>query len=187
MRLFVALDLPADVCDALERAVNNLKSHVSGARWSTRESLHLTLKFLGNADETLLPRITAALAQIHSSKEIALAMRGIGFFPDETPPRVMFCGVEASPNLPELAGSIETILEPLSFPRETRKYVPHITLARLNSARGVPKLVAAAEPLTSYDFGAGSARKFYLYQSVLKPVGSEYKKLATFPFVKDTN
>jgi RNA 2',3'-cyclic 3'-phosphodiesterase len=185
MRLFVALDLPPEVCDALEHAVNDLRTDVSGARWSKRESLHLTLKFLGNADETLLPGITAALAQIHSSKEIALAMRGIGFFPDDKRPRVMFCGVETSPHLPELAASIETILEPLGFLRETRNYVPHITLTHLNSARGVPKLVAAAEPLKSYHFGAGRAREFHLYQSVLKPVGSEYKKLATFPFVTD--
>lgn len=185
MRLFVALDLPAEVRDALERAVSNLKSQVSGARWSMRESLHLTLKFMGNAGETLLPRITTALAQISHAEPVSLAIRGIEFFPDDKRPRVMFCGVEDSPNLAELAASIETILEPLGFPRETRKYVPHITLARLNSARGIPKLVAAAAPLASYHFGAARAREFHLYQSVLKPVGSEYKKLATFPFAKD--
>jgi RNA 2',3'-cyclic 3'-phosphodiesterase len=185
MRLFVALDLPAEVCDALERAVHGLKAHVSEARWSKREALHLTLKFLGNADDKILPQITAALAQIHSSEPVALAMRGVGFFPDEKRPRVMYCGVEASPNLPELAASIETILEPLGFALETREYVPHITLARLNSGRGLSKLIAAAAPLTSYDFGTGRANEFHLYQSVLKPLGSEYKKLATFPFVKD--
>ncbi|HEY0703237.1 MAG TPA: RNA 2',3'-cyclic phosphodiesterase [Candidatus Acidoferrales bacterium] len=185
MRLFVALELPSQVCDELERAIAQLKPESSGARWSKREALHLTLKFLGNADEALLPQITTALAQIHSGGPVSLHMRGVAFFPDEKRPRVMFCGVEASPNLPEVAASIETILEPLGFERESREYVPHVTLARLNSATAIEKLVAAAEPLKSYDFGAGSAGEFHLYQSVLKPAGSEYKKLATFSFVKD--
>jgi RNA 2',3'-cyclic 3'-phosphodiesterase len=185
MRLFVALDLTAEVCDSLEHAVRDLKAHGSGVRWSKRESLHLTLKFIGNADETLLPGITKALVQIHSTEPVSLALCGIGFFPDQKQPRVMFCGVEHSPNLPELAANIEATLEPLGFAREARKYVPHITLARLGSARGIPKLVAAAKPLASYHFGAARPHEFHLYQSVLKPVGSEYKKLATFPFVKD--
>jgi RNA 2',3'-cyclic 3'-phosphodiesterase len=185
MRLFVALDLPGEVCDALERAVAELKIHAPEARWSNRESFHLTLKFLGNADDTLLPQITAALAQIHSAQAVSLALRGVGFFPDEKQPRVMFCGVEASPNLPELAATIESHLEPLGFAREARNYVPHITLARLGSTRGISKLVAAAEPLKSYHFGAASLREFHLYQSVLQPQGSVYKKLATFPFIKD--
>jgi 2'-5' RNA ligase len=185
MRLFVALDLPGEVCDALERALAELKSHASGIRWSKRESLHLTLKFLGNADESLVPQITEALAQIHSNEPVLLALRGVGFFPDPKQPRVMFCGVEHSPNLPELATAIESRLEPLGFVPENRKYLPHITLARLGSARGIPKPLAASEPLKSYHFGAARPHEFHLYQSVLKPVGSEYHKLATFPFFKD--
>jgi RNA 2',3'-cyclic 3'-phosphodiesterase len=187
MRLFVALDLPGEVCDALERAVAELKIHAPEARWSNRESFHLTLKFLGHADDTLLPQITAALAQIHSAQAVYLALRGVGFFPDEKQPRVMFCAVEHSPHLPELAATIESRLEPLGFAREARNYVPHITLARLGPARGVHKLVAAAEPLASYHFGAVSPREFHLYQSVLQPQGSVYKKLATFPFTKDAH
>jgi RNA 2',3'-cyclic 3'-phosphodiesterase len=185
MRLFVALDLPGEVCDALERAIAELKIHAPEARWSKRQSFHLTLKFIGNAEETLLPEISAALAQIHSAKAVSLALSGVGFFPDEKQPRVVFCAVEHSPNLPELAAAIESCLEPLGFPREARNYVPHITLARLGSARGTSKLVAAAKPLASYHFGAANPREFHLYQSVLKPSGSEYKKLATFPFIKD--
>ncbi len=185
MRLFVALDLPAEVCDALDRDARDLKPYVAGARWSKRESLHLTLKFMGNADETLLPQITKTLAQIRSSEPVSLALRGIGFFPDQKQPRVMFCGVEHSPNLLEVVAAIESHLEPLGFAPENRKYVPHITLARLGSARDIPKLVAAAEPLAAYHFGAARPEEFHLHQSVLKPVGSEYKKLATFPFVKD--
>ena len=92
---------------------------------------------------------------------------------------------DASPNLAELAAKIEKSLQPLGFEAEARRYVPHVTLARLNSARAIEKLVRAAGPLTSYDFGAARESQFYLFESVLKPSGSQYKKLATFPFVKD--
>jgi 2'-5' RNA ligase len=185
MRLFVALELPAEVRDAIVKTTANLRPEAPGARWSKPGSIHVTLKFLGETDENLLPQIKMALEQIVSPDTVSLRLRGVGFFPDEKRPRVMWCGVEASPNLAELAAEIEKSLQPLGFEAETRRYVPHVTLARLNSARDVEKLVRAAGPLTSYDFGAARESQFHLFQSVLKASGSEYKKLATFPFIKD--
>jgi len=185
MRLFVALDLPAEVRDAIVRVTSSLRTKAPGARWSKPESMHVTLEFLGETDESLLPQIKIALEHIVSSDTVSLSLRGVGFFPDEKRPRVMWCGVAASPNLPELAATIEKSLHTLGFKPEDRPYVPHITLARLNSARDVLKLVRAAAPLASYDFGAARASEFHLFESVLKPSGSEYQKLATFRFVKD--
>ena len=185
MRLFVALDLPAEVRDAIVNTTASLRSESSGARWSKPEAMHVTLKFLGETDPNLLREIKAALEQIVSADPVSFRLRGVGFFPDEKRPRVMWCGVDASPNLAELAAKIEKSLQPLGFEAEARRYVPHVTLARLNSARAIEKLVRAAGPLTSYDFGAARESQFYLFESVLKPSGSEYQKLATFPFVKD--
>jgi 2'-5' RNA ligase len=179
MRLFVALDLPAEVRDAIVNTTASLRSESSGARWSKPE------KFRGETDANLLPEIKAALEQIVSADPVSFRLRGVGFFPDERRPRVMWCGVDAWPNLAELAAQIEKSLQPLGFEAEARRYVPHVTLARLNSARAIEKLVRAAGPLTSYDFGAARESQFYLFESVLKPSGSEYQKLATFPFVKD--
>jgi RNA 2',3'-cyclic 3'-phosphodiesterase len=185
MRLFVALDLPAEIRDAIVKASASLRSEAAGARWSKPEAMHVTLKFLGETDENLLPQIKAALERAVSSDAVSLRLRGVGFFPEEKRPRVMWCDVEASPNLAELAAEIEKSLLPLGFEAEARRYVPHITLARLNAARDVEKLVRAAGPLASYDFGAARESNFHLFESVLKPSGSEYKKLATFLFVKD--
>ena len=185
MRLFAALDLPAEVRDAMLKTTANLRAEAPGARWSKPESLHVTLKFLGETDESLLPRIKIVLEKIGAAGAVALSLRGVGFFPDAKRPRVMWCGVRASPNLAELAVEIEKSLHTLGFQMEGRPYVPHVTLARLNSARNVEKLVRAAAPLTSYDFGAARESEFHLFESVLKPSGSEYKKLATFRFVKD--
>jgi RNA 2',3'-cyclic 3'-phosphodiesterase len=185
MRLFVALEIDAPIRDALEKITTLLKSESPGARWSRPESMHVTLKFLGHAEARRLEPVRTAFVKITSRQPISLRFRGVGFFPDEKGPQVMWCGVEATPNLFELAESIEHSLAPLGFKREARLFKPHVTLARLNSARNVEKLVRAAAPLKSYDFGAARESEFHLFESVLKPSGSEYKKLATFLFVKD--
>ena len=186
MRLFIALEIPAAVRETLGKITTPLKSESPGARWSLPESMHVTLKFLGETNAQQLEAVRAALPKIASPQAVTLNFRGIGFFPDEKRPRVMWCGVESSPNLFDLAARIENSLASFGFKPEARAYVPHITLARLNSARHLEKLVGAAAPLKSYDFGAARESEFHLFESVLKPVGSEYKKLATFPFVKDT-
>jgi|ERR1700722_8275768 len=185
MRLFVALEIDPAVRDALARIVVPLKSESPGARWSKPEATHVTLKFLGETEAQKVESIRAILAKIVSPQPIMLRFRGIGFFPDEKRPRVMWCGVESTPNLFELATGIETSLTSLGFEPEARRFTPHLTLARLNSASHLEKLIRAATPLKSYDFGAARESEFHLFESVLKPSGSEYKKLATFLFVKD--
>jgi len=97
--------------------------------------------------------------------------------------------VESSSNLAALAAEIESALEPAGIPRESRAFAPHLTLARFdsqNGPKGAEKLVSAAEELKSHEFGAARESKFHLYQSVLKPSGAEYRRLAAFPFVGDS-
>jgi 2'-5' RNA ligase len=115
---------------------------------------------------------------------VELDFRGIGFFPNEFHPRVIWCGVEASPNLTMLAASVDRALQPLGFPPETRAFTPHLTLARFDSHKGLDTLVRAANNLKSYDFGSARQSEFYLYQSVLKRGGAEYTRLATFLFAE---
>jgi 2'-5' RNA ligase len=185
MRLFVALEISSDIRDVITKITSPLKPGATGMRWSAPESMHVTLKFLGEVEAPKLEPIGAALSQIISPQPVSLQFRGVGFFPNGVDPRVMWCGVAASANLSELAANIEQSLHDLGFERESRTYVPHLTVARLNSARNVEKLVRAATPLKSYDFGAACESEFHLFESVPKKSGSEYKKLATFPFVKD--
>jgi 2'-5' RNA ligase len=184
MRLFVALDLPDAVRSALADLIAQLKSKSRSARWVRPESMHLTLKFLGETDLQKLDSIRAALARIHSSQPIELHFRALGFFPNEFKPRVLWTAVVASPNLFELAAALEAALEPLGFLRESRNFVPHLTLARIHSPKGIENLVRAADALKSYDFGSARESEFHLFESVLKRSGAEYKKLATYSFVE---
>jgi RNA 2',3'-cyclic 3'-phosphodiesterase len=185
MRLFVALDIPDAVRRALRELIARLKPECTGARWVRPEGMHITLKFLGETDEAKLDSIRAALSSIHSGQAVESDFRGVGFFPNEFHPRVVWCGIEASSNLSLLAARVDRALQPLGFPAESRPFTPHLTLARFNSHKGLDTLVRAANNLKSYDFGSARGSEFHLYRSVLKPSGAEYTRLATFPFVKE--
>jgi 2'-5' RNA ligase len=184
MRLFVAFDLPNAVRHALATLAQRLKPECRAARWVRPESMHVTLKFLGETDPQKLSEIRAALAPIRSAQPVAMDFRVLGFFPNEFKPRILWCGVQATPNLAELAAAVEEALEPLGFARETRAYSPPLTPARLEPNDALENLVRAADALKSYDFGAAREPEFHLFQSVLKPSGAQYSKLAAFPFVK---
>lgn len=185
MRLFVALDLREDVREALRELIARLKPQCKGAQWVRPEGMHLTLKFIGEADAKNAGEIRAALAPIHSSQPVEMYFRGLGFFPNENRPRVAWCGIEASANLARLAGDIESALEPLGIARESRDFVPHLTLARFDTPPRNEELVRTANELQSYDFGRARETEFHLFESIRKPSGAEYKKLASYPFVKE--
>lgn len=180
MRLFVAVDIPEDVRDAIAKLSHRLRPLSSSARWVRIEGAHVTLKFIGETSPDRAERIRSVLSSVHTSAPIELLFAGLGFFPNPHHPRVLWAGVTAGPALRELATSIEAQLEPLGVPRETRNFNPHITLARFDSPKGLDALRAAAKELGTPDFGRSSAREFHLYQSVLKPGGAEYTRLASY-------
>ncbi|HEV3253447.1 MAG TPA: RNA 2',3'-cyclic phosphodiesterase [Candidatus Acidoferrales bacterium] len=185
MRVFVALDVPEEVRAALRDVIARVRESGGGARWVRPEGMHITLKFIGETPEAMIPPIRDALAGLRSRSHVEMIFRGLGFFPDARRPRVFWAGIECSPNLGEIAAGVERALEPLGFPREARPFQPHLTLARLEARAGAGGLREAVERLGAAEFGTARAEEFYLYQSVLKPSGAEYTRLASFRFVED--
>jgi 2'-5' RNA ligase len=185
MRLFVALDF-ADWIHAFirELVATELRPLYKSARWVRPEGMHVTLKFIGHVPAEKLDPIRAALANVRSSAPVEMTFHGLGFFPSERRPRVLWCGIEASRNLASLAKDIESVLAPLGVPTEDREFVPHLTLARFESPRDLDQLIARVEELKSLDPFTARERQFHLYESTLKPSGAEYKKLESFAFVK---
>jgi len=188
MRHFVAFDLPEEVRQSLSELIARLKPICPAARWARPEGMHVTLKFIGHeiaaGDAEKLDAARAALAAVRSSEPVEISYRGVGFFPDARRPRVVWCGVEVSANLAKLAADIEGGLDPLGIPRETRAFVPHLTLARFKSHDGVDALARAAVEWESRDFGSARETEFHLFESLLKPGGSEYRKIESYSFVK---
>lgn len=193
MRLFVALDLAEDIRERISRFIEELRPLAPAVRWVSAESLHVTLKFIGEVPDASVSEVEAALGRI-SSAEFNVAFRGCGFFPTAKSARVFWAGIEAGPELGQLAADVELALEPLGIEREKRGFNPHLTLARLGGGSGAPGRLRDDQPNRNFatvqkhlaemaapEFGSMTAREFFLYRSQLSPQGSRYSKLARFP------
>ena len=191
MRLFVALEIPEAIRDSFAALLRELRAAAAHAgdqrpRWVRPENLHITLKFIGDAPPEKLDGLRGALAAVRSKEPASLSFRGLGFFPNERHPRVFWAGLEASPNLRTLAADADRALAAQGIPPEERAFEPHLTLARLTSPGLDGKLREAIQRNAGREFGAFTTREFHLFQSVTKPSGAEYTRLATFPFVTET-
>ena len=191
MRLFVAIDLDDEVREAVTELMADLKRAAPDLRWVRPEAMHLTLKFIGHADEGRLEPIKQALAQVKAGTPAELQYRGVGFLPNEKRPRVLFLAISANPVLEELAQKIEESLSMLGIERETRAFRAHLTLARFRKERSRDlerlreRLKELAAEMLSWEreFARDTIREFHLYQSQLSPQGAKYTRLERFEFV----
>jgi 2'-5' RNA ligase len=186
VRLFVAIDLPPQIRSALAEFVKQLHAIAPQAKWVRTENLHVTLKFLGWADEVKLPALENMLNTVRSANPVSLEFRGLGFFPNQQRPRVFWVAMQSSANLQTIAADIDHAAHKLGFPLDDRPFTPHLTLARFEPPRMPPKLTSAAAENASRDFGSFSTAEFRLIESRLKPAGAEYTTLRSFPFVAET-
>jgi len=192
MRLFVALDIDDSIRERIARFSEGVSPFAPDARWVKPESLHVTLKFIGEQPDASLSSIKQALATVNGSA-VEIQFRGYGFFPTIKAARVFWVGMQAGPELAALAAAVDQATATLGVPREERAFSPHLTLARGAGGSGSPrrlkgdganrafhrlqeKLSARPAP----EFGTMTAREFFLYQSQLSPKGSKYTKLERF-------
>lgn len=183
MRVFVAMDVPEEVQRNIAQVMKELAPAAQGARWVRTEGTHITLKFIGETSLEIVERVKTSLADLRSAAAVEMNFRGLGCFPNERRPRVLWAGMEASPNLAELAAEIEHRLSILGILREERAFRPHLTLARFKEPQSQPRLAAAMQKFSPQEFGATRTGEFHLYESKLRPSGAEYIRLATFNFL----
>jgi 2'-5' RNA ligase len=186
VRLFVAIEIPQDIRNALAIFIKELRAIAPQAKWVRAENLHVTLKFLGPTDNARVMAIENALSAIRNAEPVTLAFRGLSFFPSEKRPRVFWAGMDPSANLKPLAAEIDHAVHKLGFPLEERPFAPHLTLARFEPPGMPPKLAAAIAENACREFGCMTARQFHLIESKLKPTGAEYTTLRSFAFASET-
>ena len=174
IRLFVALALPDRVADGLLA----IQSGVPGARWSTREQLHLTLRFIGDVDERDANDVDEAMTTISASR-FSLELKGVGAFGGKNP-RAVWAGVAASEPLLHLQRKIESAMQRLGLPAAERKYTPHVTLARLRAAPAGHVMDFLADH-SLYASGPFEVNDFALFSSRLTPNGSIYVVERQYP------
>jgi RNA 2',3'-cyclic 3'-phosphodiesterase len=195
MRIFIGIDLDPEVRTRIERFLEGVEGFAPEARWVRPESLHITLKFVGEQTPERVQAITEHLQLVESSA-FEIRSGGYGFFPTAKAPRVFWIGIHAGPQLAELAGNVDAAAAELGIACEDRPYSPHLTLARGGGRRasGSPKRRKGNDPNTLFaslqkrlagmgeiDFGKMPVREFILYQSRLSPGGSKYTKFQSLP------
>lgn len=174
-RLFVAIDLPAEI----KAAVLSLQCPIRGAKWVTEEQLHLTLRFIGDADDDLLHEITTGLSGILAAP-FSLALMGVGYFPPKRNPKVLWVGVGSSDALHNLQNDIEKVLLRNGLEPETRPFSPHITLARLKETLPA-QLAPFLQKNNRFTTPIFPVTGFTLYSSRLAPQGAIHCQEASFP------
>lgn len=174
MRLFVALSIP----DSVSQGLFLIQAGIPGARWQTREQLHLTLRFIGEVDGHAANDIDDALAAI-SSPRFTLALKGTGEFGGKNP-HAVWAGVSDVQAVGHLNRKIEAALQRVGVKAEERKFTPHATLARL---RGAPRtrVIDWIADHALYASAPFEVPEFSLYSSALTPNGSVYRVERTYP------
>jgi len=178
MRVFIAIDVPAEIRQRLAAIQDQLRPASSAARWVSTDSIHITLRFMGEIPEERREDIDSALTGL-SWLPMSIAVRGIGFFPGVRSPRILWAGVEC-PTMEGLASEVDTRLVQAGFDSEKRAFRAHLTLARTKERRLESALVKTAEPFEETEFGRFVADRCYLYQSTLRPAGSVYTRLKEY-------
>ena len=192
MRIFIALDIDDAIRQRIQRFMDGVAGFAPDARWVRPESLHVTLKFIGEKPSETVEEIKRSLSGVGSAS-CELTFRGYGFFPTAKAARVFWVGIESGPQLASLAKAVDFATSALGITKEDHPFAPHLTLARGGGRSGAPrwgkgdatnnnfqhlqkKLAALPVP----DFGTMAAHEFFLYQSQLETGGSRYTKIASF-------
>src|SRR5579863_9277873 len=138
MRLFLALDIDDAIRERIALFMDGVSPFAPEARWATPESLHVTLKFIGEQPDDAVDQIRFALQSVAASTT-EIHFRGYGFFPTAKSARVFWIGMDAGPQLAALAAAIDDATATLGIAKEDRAFSPHLTLARSRGGSGAPR------------------------------------------------
>ncbi len=174
-RLFVGIELPDDVKATLLR----LETGIPGARWQTSDQLHLTVRFVGDVDGPTAEDVASALDTIEEPG-FEIEITGIGVFGPLKRAHTLWAGIRDNPALVHFQEKVESALVRTGLKPETRKYHPHITLARLGnpSKSRLQDFLQAHDGLRVPPFPVDH---FTLFSSFLTNKGSIYTVEETYP------
>jgi RNA 2',3'-cyclic 3'-phosphodiesterase len=177
-RLFVALDLPPSVKQSLEPLAKGL----GDVRWLSPEQQHLTLRFIGDVADGAMRDVVEALATV-PAQPFQLTLKGLGHFPPRGEPRVLWVGVEKNAELASLKRRIDRALKEAAVPPKTRKFAPHVTIARIRAPLSPTRLGTYLMRHNLYRSEAFPVSSFHLYSSWLRADGAEHQLEASYELV----
>ena len=179
MRSFIAIDLPAGLKSSISGVTHSVSGSSWGIRWVPVENMHLTLKFLGEIKDDLIAAIEMKLMVICGRYQpLAIDIKGVGAFPNLRNPNVLWVGIGPSERLAALFAEIDAGLSEMGFERESRRFSPHLTIGRVKDRRDIDSVIKELATYKYTFFGTIEVREILLMESVLKPSGAEYSKVA---------
>jgi 2'-5' RNA ligase len=183
LRMFVALSLSSSILAGIGKLIRTLQPDCEEVRWVEPKSLHVTLKFLGDVPLNELPQLIRAVTQSTSQTDsFDLTLQGLGVFPNREAPKTLWIGCrEGSEELGQLAGSVDEGLIPLGFPKEPRKFSPHLTIGRIKKQAQGSSLSPILDDNQNRLFGSCSVSEVQIFSSELTRSGPLYDELAAIP------
>ncbi|MBM4003144.1 MAG: RNA 2',3'-cyclic phosphodiesterase [Planctomycetes bacterium] len=155
VRTFVAVELAGGVKKRAESLIKKLQELAADIAWVPTRNMHLTLKFLGNVPDVELNDVCRVVKNAVATVEpFEIVFRGLGAFPNLRQPRTLWLGVEhGSQEIIELQQAVEQSLQSLRFPKENRRFLPHLTLGRVHVSSGpiLEDLADMIEDQADYD------------------------------------
>ena len=183
VRAFIAVNLDQGLKDALVKVQERLKATHADVGWVRPESLHLTLKFLGQVEESRLGAVAEAIAAAAADYgSFRLVLGGLGAFPQPRAARVVWIAIQQGAEaLATLHARVEAGLESLGFVREERPFAAHLTLGRVRGPARREQLAVALTSIPAGRLGEMMLHRIELMKSELGPGGARYTVLQTFP------
>jgi len=183
LRCFISIKIPDVLKKSIGNMIDDLRKSGADVKWVSDENIHITLKFLGSTEESLVDRIREALSKKMSPySSFSITLRGAGYFPPGRHPRVIWIGIEDPGVLVDLWKDIETEMTKFGYPEESRPFSPHLTIGRVRSDKRMMEMLKRLDEFRTAGFGELEIKGITLMKSELKPAGAQHYSLAEIPF-----
>ncbi len=183
IRTFIAVPLPENLIEEIGKLIEHLSRSAAAVKWVKPQSVHLTLKFLGNLTPEELEKVFQSLDTLFEQEHHRFVIRSGsgGVFPSVRKPRVLWVGLQGKEMnlLHQLQQQIEDVLEAVGFPKEERTFSPHLTIGRVKSQRNMKELL---KQLLEYPFPEIEfpVETVHIMKSELQPEGARYSVLKAY-------
>ncbi len=178
IRLFIALKIPEEIKDKIFGYCFDAIENAVGYKWEAKDKVHLTLKFIGDVKDELLPRIIDEIEFIKNYSAFDCIVSRFGFFFRDNEPKILWCNLEADDSIISLVDEINNRLQKFDIEIERRKFKGHLTLLRIKEKVTEDFIKRIKE--YKFDPIKFTTNQIALIQSELKPTGSEYKVLKIY-------
>ncbi len=183
IRTFIAVDIEGELSEKLSRLAESLAATGADVKIVEKENFHITIRFLGNIPIDYVDKIEEIMKKaVEGVRPHKIRLKGIGAFPNESRPRVVWVGVEGDEELRKMFEKIEKELRKMGFKPETKGFTAHVTLARVRSGRGRDALVKWIQDMKDIDLGEFEVKNIRLKKSTLTPKGPIYETLREVRF-----